>query len=363
VPRPTSTVGSAEAERKRTLLLDAAAAEAVVASSPATVRWLLCGRGRPVSTTGPDADYTVVLTRERAAVLHPDIESSRVEAEERFVELGFETVAFPWHEGRERALREALGRARPVTGDELEAAAAPLRRRLGEEELRRYRGAGADAAEAMVETLAALSEDRTELEAASELAWRLRRRGFTTPVLLAAGEERQGVHRHPLPTSAALGRHALLAATAERHGLHVSLTRIVAFGRAPEELVELCRRAAAVDAVALRGSRPGRTLGDVFGDLEAAYAAEGSPAEWRHHHQGGLTGYLGREVFAVPHELTPIPASAAVAWNPSFTGGAKSEDTALVTDDGVEVVTRTPELPEWTFGGLSRPAVVELGRG
>jgi antitoxin VapB len=360
VPRPISTVGSAEAERKRTLLLDATAAEAVVASSPATVRWLLCGRGRPVSTTGPEADYAVLLTRDRAVVIHPDIESSRVEAEERFDELGFETVAYPWHEGRARTLRGLLGGARPLTADELDSAAAPLRRCLGEEELRRYRAAGADVAEAMVETLAALSPAGTEVEAAAGLGRRLRQRGFTTPVLLAAGEDRQGVHRHPLATSATLGRHALLAATAERHGLHVSLTRIVAFGRAPEELVELCRRAAAVDALALRGSRPGRTLGDVFADLEAAYADEGFPGEWRRHHQGGLTGYLGREVFAVPGERTPIPASAAVAWNPSLTGGAKSEDTALVTGDGVEVVTRTPELPEWTFGGLGRPAVVEL---
>lgn len=358
--RPTLTVGSAEAERKRTLLLDAAAAEAVVASSPATVRWLLCGRGRPVSTTGPEADYTVVLTRERAAVLHPDIESSRVEAEEHLDELGFETVAFPWHEGSERTMRGLLADARPVAGTELEAAAAPLRRQLEKEELGRYRAAGADAAEAMVETLAALSPGQTEEEAAAELGSRLRNRGFTTPVLLAAGEERQGVHRHPLPTGATLGRHALLAATAERHGLHVSLTRIVAFGPAPGELVELCRRTAAVDAAALRGSRPGRTLGEVFAELEAAYAAEGFPGEWRRHHQGGLTGYLGREVFAVPGEHTPIPASAAVAWNPSLTGGAKSEDTALVAGHGVEVVTRTPELPEWTIDGLSRPAIVEL---
>ena len=324
------------------------------------MRWLLCGRGRPVSTAGPEADYTVVLTGERAAVLHPDIESSRVEAEERLGELGFEAVPFPWHEGRERALRDLLRGVRPLAGAELEEAAAPLRRRLGNEELDRYRAAGADAAEAMAETLAALSPLRTEEEAAAELGSRLRSRGFTTPVLLAAGEERQAVHRHPLPTSAALGRHALLAATAERHGLHVSLTRIVAFGTAPAQLVELCRRTAAVDAVALRGSRPGRPLGEVFAELEAAYAAPGFPGEWRRHHPGGLTGYLGREVFAVPGEETPIPAAAAVAWNPSLTGGAKSEDTALVAGGGVEIVTRTPELPEWTVDGLVRPAVVEL---
>jgi hypothetical protein len=108
VPQRTSTVSSAEAERKRTLVLEAAAADAVVATSPATVRWLLCGRGRPVSTSGPDADYTLVLTPERSVVLFPDIEASRVEAEERLDELGFEPLAFPWHKGSAGALRDVL---------------------------------------------------------------------------------------------------------------------------------------------------------------------------------------------------------------------------------------------------------------
>ena len=75
----------------------------------------------------------------------------------------------------------------------------------------------------------------------------------------------------------------------------------------------------------------------------------------------GLTGYKGREVFAVPGEPTPIPGSAAVAWNPSITGGAKSEDTALVSANGAEVVTRTPGLTELSVDGFARPGIAELG--
>jgi len=60
----------------------------------------------------------------------------------------------------------------------------------------------------------------------------------------------------------------------------------------------------------------------------------------------------------VPGDVTPLPASCAVAWNPSITGGAKSEDTALVTHDGIEVLTRTPDLPEIEVDGLARPAIV-----
>jgi antitoxin VapB len=168
------------------------------------------------------------------------------------------------------------------------------------------------------------------------------------------------VHRHPLPTQAPLGRHALLALTAERDGLHVSLTRIVSFGPPPDDLTRLVAAAAEVDAAMLRASRPGVTTGTVLEVAAAAYAERGFPEEWRRHHQGGITGYRGREVFAVPGEATELSEVCAVAWNPSITGGAKSEDTALVGPDGVEVVTRTPELPEIDVDGLARPAIVQV---
>jgi hypothetical protein len=62
----------------------------------------------------------------------------------------------------------------------------------------------------------------------------------------------------------------------------------------------------------------------------------------------------------VPGEDTRIPASAALAWNPSITGGAKSEDTILVSEEGVEVVTRMQDLGEIETAGLPRPAIVVL---
>jgi Xaa-Pro dipeptidase len=354
---------TAEAERKRSQVLAAAGAAgypAALATHAPTVRWLLCGRGRPVSASGADADYTLVLVDDRAYALFPDIESSRVEDEERLEELGYEPVPFPWHEGRDGTVAAVLTGRRPLAGKELEAAIAPSRRLLSAEERDRYRRAGADAAAAMVACLRDLHPEHSETEAAAELAREARRRGFFPPVVLVAGEERQKRHRHPLPTSAELGRHALLAITAEREGLHVSLTRIVSFGAAPPELERVVAAAAAVEAVMLAASRPRRTLGDVFAAAAEAYAAAGLPDEWRRHHQGGLTGYQGREVFAVPDEPTVIPESCAVAWNPSVTGGGKSEDTALVTSDGPAVITRTPDLPEVMLDGLPRPTIVEL---
>ena len=146
--------------------------------------------------------------------------------------------------------------------------------------------------------------------------------------------------------------------TAERDGLHVSITRLLSFGEAPEELASRVRAAAEVDAAMLSASTPGTPVNDVLRVAAEAYERLGFPDEWRLHHQGGITGYAGREVFATPGDATPLPRAGAAAWNPSVTGGGKSEDTALVTEVGLEVVTRTPQLPELVFDGLTRPGIL-----
>jgi Xaa-Pro aminopeptidase len=334
-----------EAERKRRLALEASGGR-LVTSRPWDVRWLLCGRGRPVDVSAPSSPYTVVLEEGSARVLYQDLEDSRVRAEERFDELGYELEPYPWFEGH------GLEETEPVLDE--------LRLDLCPEEIGRYRAAGADTADAMRATLGSLRPETTELEAAAELAQQIVRRGLVPLVDLVAGGGRQKVHRHPLPTEAPIGSHALLAITAERDGLHVSMTRLVSFGSPPEELAQLAQACVEVDAAYIAASRPGVTLGEVFAAGANAYAAQGFSDEWRGHHQGGLSGFRGREVFAVPGDATRIPAAAALAWNPSIAGGAKSEDTVLVTGDGAEVLTRTPDLGEIETSGLPRPAIVRM---
>jgi len=329
----------AEAARKRRLALEVAGP--FTTDDPADVRWLLCGRGRPVSAGS--SPYAVEVTENRARVWYQDIERSRIEAEERWEELGYEPTPYPWFE--------------PLPARPTHPALASCRRELGPEEVARYRASAAAAAQALVEVLGRLQPAQLELEVAGLLAGHLQALGFTTPVVLVGGAARMPVHRHPLPTSAPLGRFALLAFTAERHGLYTSMTRIVSFGAPPRDLELRVGAAAEVDAAVLAAARPGRTLGELFGVLADAYDAAGLPGEWRLHHQGGLTGYKGREAFATPTGEVVLPPTCAVAFNPSVTGGGKSEDTALVTEAGVEVLTRTPALPELQNG---RPAIVAL---
>src|SRR4051812_35004033 len=79
---------TAEAGRKREAALEAAGPFAT--NDPADVRWLLCGRGRPVSAGS--SPYTVEVNETAARVWYQDIERSRVESEERWEELGYEAA-------------------------------------------------------------------------------------------------------------------------------------------------------------------------------------------------------------------------------------------------------------------------------
>jgi Xaa-Pro dipeptidase len=86
-------------------------------------------------------------------------------------------------------------------------------------------------------------------------------------------------------------------------------------------------------------TQPGRTVGDVFDDCCRFYAEAGFPDGWRHHHQGGLTGYRSRELIAMPGTALVIEPGQAFAWNPSLPG-AKAEETFVLTDAGPEVLAR-----------------------
>jgi antitoxin VapB len=137
----------------------------------------------------------------------------------------------------------------------------------------------------------------------------------------------------------------MLVVGARREGLNVSATRLVHFGPIPDDLRARHQACARVDTAFLAATRPGTGIAGVFRAGQAAYAAEGWPDEWQRHHQGGPTGYAGRDLRATPTAPGTVQADQAFAWNPSI-AGVKSEDTVLVTPSGVEVLSRTPDLPE-----------------
>jgi antitoxin VapB len=193
----------------------------------------------------------------------------------------------------------------------------------------------------------------------AESAWE---EGLRPWVVLIASDERITRFRHPIATDKKVRQSAMIVVCAERYGLVCSATRLVSFGRVDADLKRRHEACCRVDAAFLAGSRPGRKLREVFADGQKAYAEAGYDGEWKLHHQGGLAGYLPREVIGTPTCETILPTSAALAWNPSITG-TKSEDTVLSTSAGVEIITASKDWPmiRCEIGGqvFDRPAILE----
>ncbi len=325
--------------------------------------WATGGGSSVVNMASEVGVAEVLVTAGGAWVLTDTIEAPRMREEE--VPPGFQVREDPWADptGREAfATAEAGG---PVASDRPRAGAEhPLpdvlvaaKRRMRPAEVERYRLLGADAAEAVTDVLLPAHPGYSENALAGAAAEALWRHGIHPVVVLVAGARRLPRHRHATPTDAPLGRVAMLVVCGRRHGLYANLTRFVAFEALPAEERRLHEDVAAVEAAAFAASRPRATLAAAFGEIVGAYTRRGHAGEELRHHQGGTTGYLAREVVATPTTLDSIEPGTALAWNPSLPG-AKIEDTVLVGDQGIELLTVDPRWPTVDVEGRARPAVL-----
>jgi Xaa-Pro dipeptidase len=148
---------------------------------------------------------------------------------------------------------------------------------------------------------------------------------------------------------------------ARRGGLHAAATRFASAGPPPPEFTALRARVLRIERGTLAACVPANRYGDVLTALDQAYAREGAPGGWAGHYQGGPIGYAQREFEIAPSQRdsrwydTPVAAGQAVAWNPSLPGGAKAEDTYLVSPGGLERLT-APRTTGPQTTGLAWPA-------
>ena len=330
-------------------LMDRRGLGALLLRRSANFAWYTGGADNRVDHASPFGVADVLLVRDAEYILTNNIEAPRMREEQT---PDFEVVEHPWYGDEATAIREVVGGASLGTDFPLDGAqdvsdeVAPLRYVLDPDAIESYRQVGADAAAAVAEAASSLEPGMSEYEAAANLAAACRRREIFSPVLLAAADDRIARHRHPVPHGKQIERRAMLVVSAERGGLYANVTRMVDF---EEPDAEAQKRQRACETILRRmreeATRPGRTLADAFAECQRYYAETGFPDEWRLHHQGGMTGYASREIIATPRTRQEMQVGEAFAWNPSVTG-AKAEETFVLTENGPEVVTRSPEEDE-----------------
>ena len=253
----------------------------------------------------------------------------------------------------------------PETGW-IEPSIATCRFQLTPEEIQRYRDLGRDAGEAFAKMIPKLAPDQTENEIAGVVRSELGARGIFCVVTLVAADERIQKYRHPLPTDNIWKNILMMVVCARRHGLIASLSRIVCAGDIPADLQRRTEAAASVNAALYAATKPGVTGAELYNVAAATYAKEGFADEINKHHQGGACGYRTRDWVAHPDSGDVVRPDQAFAWNPSITG-TKTEETAILTDSGLEIITSTDGFPKISTVVDGReyfsPGILSLSKG
>lgn len=322
---------------------------AVLLSRHENLAWATAGRVEARVGLGSEtAVCSLLITRSgRRCYLAPNNEAARL-ADEEFRGLGWEAVLYPWTEDGRDDLAHKLGGVE-IASDTPQPGFYPvnltaLRSPLLPGEVERYRVLGKAVAESTARVLRGLSPGFTEDEMAARVAADLLVQHITPTVLLMATDERIFRYKHAVARSGVLRNYGMLNLCARRQGLVISITRFVHFGPMPAELAANFEKAARINAELLHASRAGATSAELYAVAARGYARAGVADEITRHHQGGAAGYRERDWIAIPSGSERVAAVQGLAWNPSLQG-AKAEDTAVLHDGAIEILTETPGLP------------------
>ena len=334
--------------------------DALLVTRPSNVRYLtgFTGSNGTVLLAG---EMTVLATdgryAEQAAAESPDVDIVVGRADDWLAPrgdgiavLGVEGDQLPWR----RALRvaELLGGAHLI---DVSALVQELRARKDDQELGCIARACTITAQAMEAMFSWLSPGMTEREAAHRLLGEMLDRGADGPAfdfIVASGPNGARPHHHPGDRPLATGELVTFDAGARVDGYCADMTRTVALGQPPEELVRiyaLVQRAqqAGVDAVG-----PGVSVEAVDAACRNVIAAAGRGDEFVH-----PSGHaLGLDIHEPPllaarrpdgdeASVARLCSRMAVTVEPGVyvpgLGGVRIEDVVVVNDRGCDVLTPT----------------------
>ncbi len=349
-------------------LMDRHSLHGLLLQQAASFAWATCGAMSAVNVADSFGVASLLVTLEARYVITDNIEAARLQAEEHLQDQGWEFKIARWYDHTADIQELAGGMQIGADGNypgalDLGPEIARMRAALTPEEIDRLRIVCRASAEAMDAAIMSLRPRLTEHQIAGILAREALNRGLEPIIHLVGTDERILHYRHPVPTEKRLDKYAMLVLCGRKWGLDASMTRLIHFGPVPEELNNKLRAAALVDAHYISATRPGVKLRDVLREAMECYRLYGYEDEWRLYHQGGLVGYMPREVFVTPEAEDIVSAGQAYAWNASI-AGVRSEDTMLVGEQQNEILTAIPRWPVTKVNlrgqTIERPAIFEV---
>jgi len=325
--------------------------DAMLLRKQSNFSWLTGGRLNLVGIATETGAAPLLLTHAKDYVICNNIEAPRIELEERIPQQDYELIMYKWYEDREKESIEKIvkggriGADAPFPGAEDAGRQIDLLRySLTPWEVERYKEVGRCASKAVEETVQTIRPGDKECQVIGRLAERLWADRIDFVTAFCAADERIERFRHPIATEKKIEKRAMLGVNARKWGLIVTLTRFVQFGKLPPALLKQYEDNVYIDCIFMANTIPGKPAVEVLKKGIEAYRERGYPDEYQFHHQGGATGYAGRDYRVNFDTPDIVQENQAFCWNPSIRG-TKSEDTILATSKGPVLLSKPVQFP------------------
>ena len=334
----------------------------VLLNSQHNFTWLSCGKSNAINVSVENgACFLFIRADGKRFVLANNIEMPRILAEEISAN-DFEPIEFTWQNEKSssdfifQTAKSLLENDSEIASDlslssnfrGVENVFARCRYSLTKPEIERYKILGNDVGIALDKAFENIDLGETEIEIARKTKNELARFNINTVVTLVAADDRISRFRHPIPTRNIWRKTILIAVCAKRCGLIVNLSRIIHVGKIPDDLRRKTDATARICVELLSETGTGKSGAELYEIAAKSYIKNGFGDEINLHHQGGATDYKTRDWLAHPNCGETVFANQAFAWNPTITG-TKIEETAILTENGIEIITNSPQFPVLDF--------------
>lgn len=314
--------------------------DGVEIKSQANFSFLTRGRGF-IGLASVVACGSLIVTKENVYLVTENIEAMRLYNEQLDNNPLITVIDFPWHESskRDEAVKKVTNGLKIISEGDIEKELFNMRTLMTSYDYEDYKALCQESAIILENICKNLKKGMTEYELAGEIAKQFWSNNIEPITILIGFDDRALKYRHPVMAGATLENYALVGICGRRNGLIVSISRDVLIN-SDKEMEGKHNKCARVNAAFLNSLKIGKTMEEVFEVAVKQYEVEGYPLEYVEHHQGGLTGFIPREIRANKGCLHKVRENEAYAFNPTIQG-SKCEDTVFVTKNGLENLTHT----------------------
>jgi Xaa-Pro dipeptidase len=235
----------------------------------------------------------------------------------------------------------------------------PLRVPLTLEEISRYRDVGQRLSAALLDVLPSVKPGVTRQHVFDALYAALPARGLTPLSIFVFSDDGLENYLDVLDKSKKIKKSFSVDVSVCKHGLLARATRMVSFGYLAQEARQRYTHLLELEKTVLDYTRHGILAAELWREM-TEYTKSLPYRNWKYYLYGGAIGYKAPDFEITKDAGTKMLVDgAAYAWSPALPG-VRLQDTFLLLNDKLEVLSESQTWPTRVVGGRKRPEVLEL---